>query len=71
MRKGDSIEMNSRWRPCTGGPSWIITQIDMEGDRVGLSGPGPARSIKYIGFCDLIENWVKITADPTPASSSG
>lgn len=50
--------IHQRWRHRDHGPSWRI--IDIQDNVIIVSGPGPARSIKYINKQEFMAEWMPV-----------
>ena len=52
------VKMKERWRPKGEVMSWGV--VSLKEDVVGLSGPGPCRSMLYVTMKDLEDAWEKV-----------
>lgn len=53
--KNQTIEHGQRWKPKGEHVTWYVATISL--DKIGMSGPGPCRSMHYVDVDELLRDW--------------
>ncbi len=53
--------IGERWiESGVGEASWVVVKIDINNNKVGLSGPGPFRSYHTVPYSEFVVEWERV-----------